>query len=163
MGYWTESPISVFSIGLEKDTLENHFKKARAETEYLNQNSSRSKSDSAELVHVIIDFAEKMLLHSLLTPPGQLHFITGLKKDLLCVRCSNNKTNYVISLAEGHWPGGKTASEVSSMRSAALEVILADLGEGLPSKLMIHCDNCGGHFVVLLLVDWNWNISRSTS
>lgn len=65
-------------------TFENHLKNARTENEYLNRNRSKSKSDSAEFAHVIMDFAEKVLLPSLLEQPGQLHFITVCHVLTMC-------------------------------------------------------------------------------
>ena len=66
-------------------------------------------------IHLIFDFAEKILLPSLLKQPGQLHFITGIKFDFFGVSSSNYDETYIYGLPEGHWPGGKTCNEVSSM------------------------------------------------
>lgn len=127
-----------------RQTLEKHLKDARTETDFLKIHRSKSKMQSAEYVHVIVDFAEKVLLPSLLRQTGQLHFITGLKNDLFGVSCANINTNYIFSLAEGHWPGGKTANEVASMLLCTLIMIKEEMTSTMPKKLMVHCDNCAG-------------------
>lgn len=155
-------------------TLNNHLNSSKTETEYLNPIRAQSNFDSAELIPVIIDFAENVLFPFVLHQPGQLHFITGLKNDFFCISCASNETNYVLSLAEGHWTDGKTASEVSSMFFTVLEMILAHLGGKSRSKLMIHCDNCEGQFknkfftwfcswltaARFILISWLWDTLR---
>lgn len=80
-----------------------------------------------------------MLLPSLVRQPGQLHFITGLKNDIFGISCSNSGTNFIYSIAEGHWTGGKTANETCSMVFAALRDVKSKVD-------VIHCDNCAVQF-----------------
>lgn len=66
-------------------------------------------------MHLVIEFAEKTRLPHLLRKPGQLHFVNGLKFDFIGVFVSNLDTNFIHCLPEGHWPGHKSANEVTSM------------------------------------------------
>lgn len=125
-------------------TLESHIHNAQSELEYMKQLRIQSKQEASQTLHLIMDFAEKVLLPSLVKQPGQLHFVTGLKLDLFCISCANNSTNYVFNLPEGYWPGGKNANEVLSMLYYMLQKLKSKLGSNFPLKLVIHCDNCAG-------------------
>ena len=48
-----------------------------------------------------MDFAEKVMLPSLLRQPGQLHLVTGLKLYLFAISCGNMNKNYIFCLPEG--------------------------------------------------------------
>lgn len=71
----------------------------------------------SSVVHLIIDFAEKVILPSLVKQTGLLQFITGLKNDIFGCSCTNNGKVYIFNLPEGYWPGGKSAFEVISIFS----------------------------------------------
>lgn len=127
-----------------QETIDNHLNYAKSEIDYLRQKRIESKTPSSKVVHVIIDFAEKVLIPSLVNQPGQLHFITGLKIDLFAVSCGNTGKNYVFCLPEGHWPGQKSANEVISMLFHILMQLKNKYQDSLPPRLIIHCDNCAG-------------------
>lgn len=91
-----------------------------------------------------MNFAEKTLLLSLVRQTGQLYFTTGLKLDLVVISCGNTDENYIFSLSEGHWPGGKSANETISMLYYTLVQIKNQYGKSFRRKLVIHCDNCAG-------------------
>ena len=95
-------------------------------------------------IHLVFDFAEKILLPHLLRQPGQLHFVTGLKLDLFGVHSSNRKRTYIFCLPEGHWPGGKTANEVGSMLYHVIQMHRQDYRFQNCRRLSLHADNCGG-------------------
>lgn len=69
---------------------------------------------SGYVVHLVIDFAEKIILPSMLKQAGQNHYITGLKYDLFGISCSNFKINKIFGLPEGLWPNRKDENYVLS-------------------------------------------------
>ena len=96
-------------------------------------------------IHLVFDFAEKVLLPSMLRQSGQLYFITGLKFDIFGVSSSSFDRNFIFGLPEGHWPGHKTASEITSMPHHALEVHRDMRSHGIYARsLNLHADNCAG-------------------
>lgn len=129
-----------------QNTVDNHKQNANCEKIYYQACRSESLQASSTTLHVIVDFAEKVLLPSLKEQTGQLHFITGLKNDIFGVSCSNAEKNYIFSLAEGHWPGGKTANETCSMLLAAIQIVRKAMGSRTFRMCIIHCDNCAGQF-----------------
>ena len=93
-------------------------------------------------LHLVFDFAEKWFLPNLQRQPGQLHFVTGLKFDFFGVHVSNLWFTNIYGLPEGHWPGGKTASEVASMLQNTIATFkLTHTGI---ERISLHADNCGG-------------------
>lgn len=70
---------------------------------------------SNDVIHPVYESAEKVLLPHFLREPGQLHFVTGLKVNLFTVHSSNKHRSFLYYFPGGHWPGGKTASEVAPM------------------------------------------------
>lgn len=127
-----------------QESLEKHVADALSERRYLKDVRSLAISGQNKVLHLIMDFAEKVLLPSLVRQPGQLHFVTGLKLDLFAVSCGNKSKNYVFSLPEGYWPGGKTANEVLSMVFHVIKNLKKEMGASFPPKLVIHADNCAG-------------------
>lgn len=132
-----------------KDALSNALNIHRkiAKEEFLNyrkvQNSIRDRPSDGT-IHIIIDFAEKVLLPHMLKQPGQLHFITGLKFDFFCVSNTNLNTNFIFGLPEGHWPSGKSANDVASMIEHVLRLNEDNEVTKGARKLVIHADNCAG-------------------
>lgn len=74
-----------------------------------------STNPHGDSVYFVFDFAEKVLPLRLLKQPGQMHFITGLKFDILCVSSSNLSMNFLFGLPEGHRANETTANVVVSM------------------------------------------------
>lgn len=93
-------------------------------------------------IYLVFDFAEKVLQPHLVRPPGQKHFVTGLKLDFFGESSSNLKQPFIFGFPEGHWPGGKTASEVGSMVSYALELHKTSAVLVNCRTLYLHADNC---------------------
>lgn len=73
------------------------------------------KNRDADTIHLVFDFSEKLLFPRLLRQPGLLYFVNGLKFDFFGVSISNFNYTDIHCLPKGHWPGGKTADEVSYM------------------------------------------------
>lgn len=104
-----------------------------------------AKDNPSGAIHLVFDFAGKVLLFHLLRQPGQLHFITGLKFDFFGVHSSNLGTTHIFGLPEGHWRGSKTANEVPSMLHYSM---MAHRGSGSPTAQSrvpnLNADNCSG-------------------
>ncbi len=64
----------------KQSALAKHKSDARSEREYMRKYQIEAKNSAGTVLHVIIDFAEKVLLPSLLEQPDQLHFVSGLEK-----------------------------------------------------------------------------------
>lgn len=108
------------------------------------QDLGRAHPDG-EMLHIVFDFAEKVLLPQLLRQPGQLYFVTGLKFDFFGVAISNFNYTDIHCLPEGHWPGGKTANEVASMLDHSINTAKnRSTFAGGVRKIVLHADNCGG-------------------
>lgn len=88
-----------------KSTLEKHMSEAKLERLYLQNVRQELKRENSTVLHLILDFSEKVFLPSLLKQPGQLHFAASLKLNLFAVSCGKNGKTYVFSPREGHWPG----------------------------------------------------------
>lgn len=87
--------------------LKEHKEEAASEFSYYRQLQNDAKSGSQpHRLHIIFDFAEKVLIPHLLRQPGQLHFVTGLKIDLFGIHISNAGMTDIYGLVEGHWTGG---------------------------------------------------------
>lgn len=124
-------------------TLKWHQDIAKAEF-YRYRQCQKAAIESTDFIHLVFDFAEKILLLFLLHQPGQLNFKTGGKFDTFGVSCSNTKDNYIYSLAEEFWPEkDKSSNVVISMLHQALETI-KEPGTALAGtwKLILHADNC---------------------
>ena len=67
------------------------------------------------MVHLIFEFAEKLILPSMERLPSKLHFITGMRYDIFGIVCPNLKQRFIFGLPEGHWPGTTYATSVLSM------------------------------------------------
>ena len=65
-----------------------HRQEAFNEFKYYRDMQYSAKTDQS-CIHLVFDFAEKVLLPSMLRQPGQLYFITGLKFDIFGVSCSS--------------------------------------------------------------------------
>lgn len=63
--------------------------------------------EDTSFIHIAFDFAEKVLLRSILRQPGQIYFITGLKFDIFEVASSSLDLNFIYGLPEGPWTGNK--------------------------------------------------------
>lgn len=129
------------------ERLKKHRKEASVEfLRYKKLQTDSALPENPDLYHVVVDFAETVLLPGMLSQPGQLHFTTGLKFDLNGVCCSKTNHNYIFGLPEGHWPNEKTADSVLSMLHHAPgspgDDVLAS--ESNKKHLNITCDNCGG-------------------
>lgn len=86
----------------------------RADVEFKNYRELRTVIREAKehpVLHCVMDFAEKVLLPSLIKQPGQLQFTTRLKFDFFGVSLSNLRPNFVFYLPEGHCPSGKSADQ----------------------------------------------------
>lgn len=104
-----------------------------------------SENPEGETVHLLFDFAEKVLLPRLIHQPGQLHFTTSLKFDMFGIYCSNIMEMFVYGLTEGHWPSHKTGNEVFSMVHYQIDLFASLRSTPTEIKhLMLHADNCGG-------------------
>jgi len=128
------------------ETLQKHKHEAVAEFEFYKTcgNEAKEVPDNGA-VHLTFDFAEKVLLPSLLRKPGQLHFVTGLKFDIFGICSSNLDLVYVFGLVEGHWPNNKTGNEVCSMIHHVIDIHTASERFQNPiENLTLHCDNCSG-------------------
>jgi len=91
-----------------KQYIEKHRREAKTEFQfYKNCQKTAALPGNTSNIHLVFDFAEKVLLPRLAKQPGQLHFITGLKFDIFGVSCSNLTNNFVFELPEGHWPQEK--------------------------------------------------------
>lgn len=52
-------------------------------------------------LHLIFEFAEKVLLPSLIEQPGILHFFAGLRFNLFGLSSSKMRQNFIFGLPEG--------------------------------------------------------------
>lgn len=100
---------------------------------------------SPDVIHIVFDFAEKVLLPRISKQPGQLNYITSLIFDIFGVLCSNFKTNFLFGFTEGHWPNTKTVNVVCSMVNHVLGACKApgQLTENAKT-LHLHADNWSG-------------------
>lgn len=132
-----------FKHGLS-NALSEDKKEVHAEFEnYRTMYKSACNTEDSKYIHIIFDFAEKVLLPHLLKKPGQLHFITGLKFDLFRVRLSNIDSTHIHFLTEGHWPNSKSANEVASMLEYSIDYIKSkSKSEVAKRKLLATADNC---------------------
>lgn len=127
------------------------------------------KEPEGEAVHLIFDFAEKVLIPRLQDQPGQLHFTTSLKIDIFGIYCSNLKEMFVYGLTEGHWPSHKTANEVGSMLHYQIDLLQSLRTTSTKIKeIVFHADNCGGqnkNRYILWYLAWRviacWNLKIS--
>lgn len=111
-----ESPLDDENRSRAHQTLQQYREDAAAEFALYKLTMQTVVDDSInDAIHLIYDFAEKVLLPHLLRQPGQLHFVTGLKTDLFSVHSSNKQRSFVYCLPEGHWPGRRTVSKVAPM------------------------------------------------
>eukprot|EP00171_Calliarthron_tuberculosum_P002461 IDg2461t1 len=125
--------------------LEQHRCNARVEYSYYQKiRESTLLQPSGQTVHLVMDFAEKVLLPSMMDQPGNLHFVTGLKFDIFGISSSNLGKTYLFGLAEGHWKGGKSADEVLSMLFFAIWQYKSNPRTAGATRLVLHADNCGG-------------------
>lgn len=99
--------------------------------------------DCTEL-HLIFDFAEKILLPHSLRQPGQLHFNTGLNFDLFGTHVNNLNCTSIFCLPEGHWPNSKTGNKVGSMILYQLDVLHEHSRFSTARYLTLHAENCPG-------------------
>ncbi len=109
---------------------------------YINLRNSVLRGQQPDKVHLVIDLAEKVLLPSVEMQPGNLLFVTGRKFDFFGVSRSNEGTNTIFGLPEGHWPGGKTANEVVSMLHYIVMEHKSNETTAEIQRLIIHADNC---------------------
>lgn len=94
-------------------------------------------------LHLFIDFSEKVILPHFFRKPGQLHFVTVLKFDLLGIMISNLSTADIHCLPEGHWHGQRSANKVASIVHYSIGMKKTE--PGVPVlKPVLHADNCGG-------------------
>lgn len=95
-------------------------------------------------LHCVLDFAEFVLLPYLLRNSGQLHFNTGIKFDLFEVVVSIGSSTDIFFLPEVHFPGHRSANDVTSMLHYS--IITANYDLNLPfSRLLLYSDDCGRH------------------
>ena len=124
----------------------NHRIEAANEFKMYKQLMAKAESNTeGESVHIIFDFAEKVLLPYLIIQPGQLHFTTSLKFDLFGIHFSNYNQSFMFGLVEGHWPNKKSGNEVASMIYYFLD-LLKDIrtSEANIKHIDMSADNCGG-------------------
>lgn len=111
---------------------------------YVNlKKEAECNSNSDKSLHLIFDYAEKVLLPRLKKQPGQLHFVTSLKIDMFGVHVSHLKETDIYCLTEGHWPNCKTADTVASMLSHSIHRAKTKIGREV-KNIKLHADNCGG-------------------
>lgn len=87
---------------------------------YKIRNRQFSRPDNITL-HLVFDFAEKVLLSFMEKLPGNLHFVTDIKHDMFGMSNSNLKQIQIFSLPEGHWPGSKGPDSVISILYYAID------------------------------------------
>lgn len=102
------------------------------------------KRETQHVLHLVMVFAEKVLLTSLLRQSGQMHFTTGLNFDILWISCSNLNTNFVFGLPEGHFPNGKSADQTIHMLFNILQLAKNYSRTKYARHLVVHADNCSG-------------------
>lgn len=71
--------------------------------------------ESNTVRHYVFNFAEKSLLPRLLWKLRQLHFMTGLKFDIIGFHSRNVGEAYFFGLPERQWPGEKSMNLVISV------------------------------------------------
>lgn len=87
----------------EQLKLEEHLRVANSEFEYCKTSKMDSVNDpSVCTIYIVMDFAENVLLPSILRNPGGIHFTKGLKFNFVGVSSSNLGHSYVFGLPEGH-------------------------------------------------------------
>ncbi len=89
-----------------------------ADLEYKNYQSTRESvisGSECDTIHLVMDFAEKVHLPSVLDQPGNLHFTTGIKFDIFGISSSNFRNTFLYGLPKGHWKGGTRCDEVLSI------------------------------------------------
>ena len=64
-----------------RGNLSTHLNKAKAECDLYNNLSRVSSFSEQNILHLIMDLAQKSFFLSLVKKPMQLHFITGLEVD----------------------------------------------------------------------------------
>lgn len=131
---------------LEKQRqLADHRRVADAERNIYNSfKSSCIQESSSDTIHLVMDFAEKVLLPSMQDQPGSLHYVTGLKFDIFGISSSNDGKTFLFGLPEGYWTGDKGANEVLSMVMYAIRKLKDEAKTSSARRLVIHADNCGG-------------------
>lgn len=128
-----------------EEELDIHRKHSNAEYNYYNRIRGRQLSRPRNgTVHMVFDFAEKVLLPSMERQPGSLHFVTGLKYDMFGISNSNEGTANVYGLPEGHWPGTKGPNSVISMLFQTIVDYQARTNNCNTMRLILHADNCAG-------------------
>ncbi|PXF45203.1 hypothetical protein BWQ96_05033 [Gracilariopsis chorda] len=114
-------------------------------TVYRTIQTTAENAPATNPIHLIFDFAEKILLPHLLRQPGQLHFVTSLQFDIFGVYSSTMSTCYVYGLPGGNWPGNKTCNEVASMLNhAGKQHRVSGVVTESHKHLKLHADNCSG-------------------
>lgn len=112
------------------------------------------KLPATKPIHLVSDFAEKVLLSHFLRQPVQLHFVTGLKFDIFVIYASSLNLCYIYELPEGYWPHNKTCSVVVSMLKHAIaeQNHFGSVTKG-NKRIDFHANNCSGQnknwFVIL--------------
>lgn len=95
---------------------------------------------NTDIRHYLYYFAEKYLLPRLIRQPGKIHFVVELKFDFNGVFSSKPGLNHIFGLAEGHWPGDKSANAVLSMLHHVINFTEESVGSG--GNLVLTADNC---------------------
>eukprot|EP00171_Calliarthron_tuberculosum_P005258 IDg5258t1 len=138
--------LKIVQISQTQLELSNRLSLHREEANTVFSFYKRMQREATELptgakLHLVFDFAEKVLLPSMKEQPGNLHFITGLRFDIFGVSTSNLNCNFIFGLPEGFWPNGKSANEVLSMLSYVLQLHRRQQNF---KTLLLHADNCAG-------------------
>ena len=123
------------SLKIHRDLALQEFK------HYKNLMTNAENDEESNRIHIIFDFAEKVLLPYLQKQPGQLHFTTSLKFDLFGIHYSNLKQTFIFGLVEGHWPNAKSGNEVCSMISYFLGLLKTIRNV---KYIDMAADNCSG-------------------
>lgn len=100
-----------------------------------------SRAPESGVLHLTMDFAERVYLPFEHKQPSQRFFLTGLKYDFFGI--SNDTAGFQVTygLAEGHWPDEKTANTVFSMLH---HFLASELTAREARTLQLTADNCAG-------------------
>ena len=120
-------------------SLDGHRKVAQAERDVYHTRVELSRLHPQNLLHLTIDFAQKLLLPLFKDQPGQLYYLTGLKLDIFGVANDTTGVQQNYFLTEGTWLEEKTAKSVLSM----LHDYLFNRLPTRPPNLCLLADNQG--------------------
>ena len=99
-----------------------------------------SKQPDSGVLHMTMDFAERVYLPWEHCQVSQRFFVTGLKYDLFGISNDTHGSQVTYGLTEGHWPGQKTGTTVFSM----VHHFLASAHATPHRVLQVNADNCSG-------------------